>query len=228
MRFEDLNWFDIEEYLKKDDRLMIVLGSCEQHAYLSLTTDVKIPLALGDTASKQSGVLLAPPVHFGISPYFLQYPGTISLRISTLLDLVEDVLESVYQHGFRRILILNGHGGNEPVKSKLYEMQNRYSDIQLAWYAWWQSNTITAIAHKHNIKPAHANWLEAFPFTIVSELPEESKTPPFVPGLMSAAKTKAVYGDGNFGGPYQVEPEIMTEIFDAATHDILHLLKFEG
>ena len=43
MRFEDLNWMDVEEYLEQDDRLMIVVGATEQHAYLSLLTDTKIP-----------------------------------------------------------------------------------------------------------------------------------------------------------------------------------------
>lgn len=94
MRLEDLNWMDVERYLQTDDRLMIVLGSCEQHGYLSLLTDVKIPLALADAASEQTGVLVAPPLNFGSSPYFLAYPGTLSLRLNTLLDLVEDLIRS--------------------------------------------------------------------------------------------------------------------------------------
>lgn len=110
MRIEELNWFDVESYLKQDDRLILVLGACEQHGYLSLLTDVKIPLALADAASEQTGVLIAPPQNFGSSPYFLHYPGTFSLRVSTLIDLVEDLVRSAYGHGFRRILILNGHG----------------------------------------------------------------------------------------------------------------------
>jgi len=51
VRFDELNWMDVERYLESDDRLMIVLGACEQHAYLSLATDVKVPLALADAAS---------------------------------------------------------------------------------------------------------------------------------------------------------------------------------
>ncbi len=92
MRFEDLNWMDVEEYLKQDDRLMIVLGACEQHGYLSLLTDVRIPLTLADAASKQTGVLIAPSINFGVSPYFLQYPGTLSVRIETLARLIEDII----------------------------------------------------------------------------------------------------------------------------------------
>ena len=70
MRFEDMNWMDVESYLKQDQRVMLVTGACEQHGYLSLTTDVRIPLALADAASQQTGVLVAPPVSFGLSPYF--------------------------------------------------------------------------------------------------------------------------------------------------------------
>lgn len=54
MRFEDFYWFDIERYLENDGLLMIVLRSCEQHAFLSLFTDVKIPLAIAEAASKES------------------------------------------------------------------------------------------------------------------------------------------------------------------------------
>ena len=226
MRIEELNWFDIEEYLKTDDRIIIVLGACEQHGYLSLLTDVKIPLAFADAASKRSGVLIAPPVNFGVSPYFLNYPGTISLKASTLMDLVEDFIESVHHQGFRRILILNGHGGNESVKSRIYEISNRISNLQVAWYSWWQSHSIEELAQKYNLKPSHGSWLEAFSFTIVSELPQEPKIPPFVPGLLNAQKSKEVYGDGNFGGPYWVDNKIMMEIFETATNEIIQLLKF--
>ena len=131
MRFEELNWFDIEKYLESEDRLMLVLGACEQHGYLSLSTDVLIPQALADAASKQTGVLIAPSVNFGASPYFLDYPGTLSLRLSTLLDLVEDLVRSSHGHGFRRFLVLNGHGGNDGAsRNKPGDSQQRLSMCQ--------------------------------------------------------------------------------------------------
>ena len=71
MRFSDLNWFDVESYLENNDRVLIVIGSCEQHGYLSLHTDTKIPLAVADAASQLTGVLVAPEINFGASPYFL-------------------------------------------------------------------------------------------------------------------------------------------------------------
>jgi len=219
---------DVEEYLKHDDRLIIVVGACEQHGYLSLLSDVKIPLALADAASKQLGVLVAPPVNFGSSPYFLTYPGTFSLRLSTLMDAVEDIIRSAYGQGFKRILVLNGHGGNSGLKARLTELANILPGLKVQWYAWWMAHSVEEVAIRHAIKPSHANWLEAFPFTIVADLPEGEKTPPHVPSdIMDARTSREVYGDGSFGGKYQVPRETMEEVFDAALQDVLQLLNFD-
>ncbi|OGO33459.1 MAG: hypothetical protein A2W35_07800 [Chloroflexi bacterium RBG_16_57_11] len=227
MRFEDLNWFDVQSYLQHDDRLILVLGSCEQHGYLSLLTDVKISQSLADAASQRTGVLIAPPLNFGCSPYFMAYPGTLSLRASTLLDTVEDLTRSAYRHGFRRVVVLNGHGGNDGARARLYEVASELHDLRLAWYAWFQSHSVLEVAQQHGLKPAHASWLEAFTITRVSELPEVEKVPPHVPGLLGADEARQVYSDGVFGGPYQVDEAIMQEVFAAALQDILVLLKFE-
>lgn len=227
MRLEDLNWMDVEEYLKHEDRLMLVLGATEQHGYLSLLTDIKIPMALADSASQQTGVMVAPPLNFGCSPYFLSYPGTFSLRVTTFIAAVEDLVRSAYGAGFRRLLILNGHGGNSTARTLLAEIAGSMPGIQLRWYDWWLSHSVEDVALNHGLKPTHASWLEAFPFTIVGELPSEPKVPPAVPGIMDAETSRRVYGDGSFGGPYLASDEVMHELFAAVLVDILQLLKFE-
>jgi creatinine amidohydrolase len=227
MRLEELNWFDIQNYLKTDNRLMLVFGACEQHGYLSLSTDVKIPLALADAASQQAGVPVAPPLHFGASQYFLAYPGTISLRIATLLDVAEDIVRSVYHQGFRRLLILNGHGGNDPVRTRLAEIIDSLPGLKIVWYSWWHAASVTAVAASHGLKSYHAAWIEAFPFTRVDELPSGEKHPPLVTGLLGAEETREIYGDGVFGGPYSVDEAILEEIFSTALQDIVTLLHFE-
>ncbi len=228
MRLEDLNWMDVDEYLKQDDRLILVLGACEQHGYLSLLTDVKIPLALADAASRQTGVLVCPPLNFGISPYFLAYPGTFSLRVQTMLSVVDDIVRSAHGQGFRRLLFLNGHGGNSPTRVYLNEIIQSLPGLRVHWYDWWLSHSVESVAVKHNIKPTHANWLEAFSFNIVAELPDEAKAPPYVPSaVMDAETTRQVYGDGSFGGQYRADETVMQELFQAALEDILRLLKFE-
>jgi len=227
MRFEDLSWFDVEKYLKDENRLILVLGACEQHGYLSLLSDTKIPLALADAASQKTGVLVAPAINYGISPYFVEYPGSLSLRVTTFLDLVEDVIRTAYHQGFRRILILNGHGGNDPARSRLYEIANTLPELQVAWYAWWQAHSVEAVAIKHGLRSYHAAWIEAFPFTRVEEIPEGEKLPPHIPGLVNARMARELYQDGVFGGPYQVDDSIMAEIFNSALEDVLQLLRFE-
>lgn len=227
MRFEDLSWFDVEKYLQTENRLILVLGACEQHGYLSLLADSKIPQALADAASHQTGLLVAPAVNYGISPYFIDYPGTLSLRANTLLDIVEDLVRSAHHQGFRRILILNGHGGNDPARSRLYEVVNTLPDLHLAWYSWWQAHSVEEVAKRHGLRSYHAAWIEAFQFTRVGELPGGEKVPPRIPGLVNASLARQLYGDGVFGGPYQVDDAIMNEIFSAALEDILQLLRFE-
>lgn len=227
MRLEDLNWMDVEQYLKKDDRILLVIGACEQHGYLSLLTDVRIPQALADAASQRSQVLVAPPLNFGVSPYFLDYPGTISLRASTLLWVVEDLVRSLYRQGFRRMLVLNGHGGNDGARNVLVELANELPDLQVAWYAWWTSHSVEAAAEKAKLKPAHANWLEAFPFVRVTDLPQGEKIPPSYRGLPDATRMRELLGDGSFGGAYQADETVMVELFQAALEDVLMLLEFE-
>jgi creatinine amidohydrolase len=226
MRLEDLSWMDVEAYLEKEDRLMVVLGSCEQHAYLSLLTDTKIPLALADAASQKTGVLVTPALPFGVSPHFVTYPGTISLRSGTYLNVVEDIIRSVYSTGFKRILVINGHTGNQIARQRMVELANELSGLGMAWYDWWASHSVEAIAIKHELKSSHASWIEAFPFVRVGDLPDEVKIPPAYRGLLDAEETRQTFTDGSFGGPYEIEPAIMEEILLAAVTDILDLLNF--
>lgn len=226
MRFEDLNWMDVEAYLRQDDRVMLVLGATEQHGYLSLTSDVLIPMALADAASKQTGVIVAPPLNFGVSPYFASYPGTISLRVTTFVEVVADVVRSLYGYGFRRVLVVNGHGGNDPARGRLVELMNELPQLQVGWYSWWVSHSVEQVAIENGLKPYHAAWSEAFPFTRVAELPEGDKLPPSYKGLLSAERTREVFGDGVFGGRYQADDAVMSQVFNAALQDVLYLLEW--
>lgn len=226
MQFENHNWHQVEAYLKTDDRVMLVLGACEQHSSLSLLTDSKIPLALADAASRTSGVILAPPLHFGVSPYFLDYPGTISLRLHTYLDVVDDIVRSLYGYGFRRFLVLNGHGGNTPAKTLLVELANALPDLQTRWYAWWLSPKVTELAEKHHLTTAHANWMENFSFTRIGDAPEGEKPQVTEWGINDKYETRKLAGDGSYGGVYQVDDTIMQSLFDLCLTEVLDLLKF--
>jgi creatinine amidohydrolase len=218
---------DVQEYLKSEDRIIVVLGACEQHGYLSLQTDTKIPLALADAASSRTNVIIAPEITVGVSPYFLSYPGTISIRSEIYIQFVADIFGSLFQAGFRRILILNGHSGNNIIRTKLVELANALPELKFSWYSWWESNGVQDLAQKYHLTPEHASWMEAFSFTRVTDLPEGEKPGVSFTGVLNAVETRTKYGDGSFGGRYQVDDVIMQELFDVCLMDVVNLLNFE-
>ncbi len=114
MRIRDTNWMQVERYLEQDDRCVVPLGSTEQHGYLSLMTDTILPERVAVEAAEPLGVPVFPALPYGVAPYFLGYPGTIALRLDTYLSVIGDILDSLHGAGFRRILLVNGHGGNRP------------------------------------------------------------------------------------------------------------------
>src|SRR5438874_1208227 len=121
MRISDMNWMMVEEYLKRDDRCVLPLGSTEQHAYLSLSVDSILAERVAVEAAEASGVPIFPVLAYGITPYFRAYQGSITLRIETYLTVVRDILDAMAGQGFKRILIVNGHGGNSPAQSLVGE-----------------------------------------------------------------------------------------------------------
>jgi len=227
MKISEMNWMQVEEYLAKDKRLIIVVGAIEQHGYLSLATDVKIPMKLAEAVSEKTGVLIAPPMNFGCSPYFTSYPGTLSVRVSTLLAVIEDIIRSAYYQGFRKFLMLNGHGGNTAISTFLYELANELPDLQAKFYSWWTQDVIADIAKKHGLEGNHANWMEAFPFTVVSDMPEVKKDTFESTHPMNTEEVRKICGDGSFGGDYLADEKVMDEILDACSGEVLGLLKFD-
>ncbi len=227
MRLEDLNWMGVEDYLRRDDRLLLVTGACEQHGYLSLLTDSRIPYAMASAAGARAGVLVAPPLNFGISPYFQRYPGTVSLRTQTFLNVIEDIVRAVQAQGFHRLLFVNGHGGNAPATALLHELVNALPGLKIDWYSWWLAQAVVAMAQAADLPPSHANWLEAFAFTRVAEMPADSK-PLAVPprAVLNADEARALYGDGSYGGPYTADEAVMQRIFEAAATDLVARLNF--
>lgn len=115
-----LSYVDIEEYLKTKDTILVPMASTEQHGpHLPLYTDTITAIEITDRISEQIGVLHTPPLWAGYSPQHMygvgQGRGTITLRASTLLNLMNDVARSLIHHGFSRIIFINGHGSNTKV-----------------------------------------------------------------------------------------------------------------
>ncbi|MFP3854309.1 MAG: creatininase family protein [Anaerolineales bacterium] len=222
MRFEDLNWMDVERYLETDDRVILVIGACEQHGYLSLLTDVRIPMALADAAAQQTGVLVAPPVSYGVSPYFESFSGTVSLKLDTFLQMLTDLVGGFHQQGFHGITVVNGHGGNTAGRERLSELVNELKGLRVFWYSWWRSESVQQIAEAHDRHPGHASWLEHFPFTEVADLPEGDSPMPLESGrVWTAPEIKEFSSDGVMGGPYRSNEDLQHQIYAAALRELI-------
>jgi len=124
----EMTWEDVREAVEDDQVIILPVGSTEQHGqHLPLDTDAFLCLSVGVEAAQRSGrAIVAPPVVFGYSPHHLSFPGTITVDPHTLIKLLVEVTLSLANHGFKKVLILNGHGGNRgPVATAASEAQEK-------------------------------------------------------------------------------------------------------
>lgn len=186
----------VEEYLRKDDRIVLPLGSTEQHGYLSLATDAVLAERVAVEAAEPLGVPVLPALAYGLTPYFAAYPCSPSVRLNTYLAFVGEVLESLRGQGFKRFLLVNGHGGNKPVEA--------LTGPHVTVHHWWQAPKTWAVVQEIDPEASHASWMENFPWTRVKgvSLPKERK--PSTPRVSEdPGEVRARAGDGSFGGWYE-------------------------
>jgi cysteine desulfurase len=110
---QELTWEEIRDYLTRDDVGLLPIGSTEQHGPAgTLGVDTYVAIGLAEDAAKRAGVLVAPPLWYGESSHHMALPGTISVRADTLRAVVKDVCRSLARHGFRKLVLINGHKGS--------------------------------------------------------------------------------------------------------------------
>src|SRR5579884_2492557 len=144
MRVTDMHWQQVEAYLQHDDRAVVPLGSTEQHAYLSLGTDAILAERVAIEAAEPLGVPVFPVLSYGITPYFLAFAGTITLRVATFLSVLRDILDAIAAHGFQRILIVNGHGGNAAAQGLVGEWLADHPGVRVKFHNLWNAPKVWA------------------------------------------------------------------------------------
>lgn len=227
MRLWDANWMQVEEYLRSDDRVLVPLGSTEQHGYLSLGVDAILAERAALEAAEPEGVPVLPVLPFGLTPTFTEYPGTINLRIGTYLALVRDLLDSLRAQGFRRILVVNGHGGNLPAAGLVAEWVGENRDTQVRFHSWLIDPEVWGLAGSIDAV-SHASWVENFECVRVEgvELPGEPKplVDPQALAVANPARVRELMGDGPGGGAYQRPASDTERVWSAAVGRLREML----
>jgi creatinine amidohydrolase len=213
-----MNWMQMEEYLKRDHRIVLPLGSTEQHAYLSLATDSILAEQVGVEAAEPLGVPVLPVLAYGLTPYFAAFPGSPSVRRETYISFVGELLDSLRGQGFKRFLLVNGHGGNAPVEA-------------LAWptvvvHDWWKAPKTQAVVMEIDPDASHASWTENFPWTRLAGvvLPTGKKAPK--PRISDDPReVRARVGEGSFGGYWERSEEDVMRVWRAGVEETREVLE---
>ena len=228
MRISEMNWMMVEEYLRRDNRAVLPLGCTEQHAYLSLSTDSILAERLAVEAAEPLGIPVFPVLAYGITPYFRAFPGTITLRVETYMPVLREILDAMSEHGFKRILIVNGHGGNTPAQGLVGEWIADHPDVRIKFHNGWNAPKVWAEVQAIDPVASHASWMEYFPWTRLAKvsLPAEQKPMSDSEKLrrLDPKSLREYLNDGNYGGLYQRDDEEMMKIWYTAVEETRELL----
>lgn len=157
MQLEYSTWCEVEHYLKTRKDIIIPIGSIEQHGPMGLIgTDSICPEVLAKGISKRKNVLIAPTIKFGMSQHHLSFPGTITLRPTTMIGLIKDVILSLTNHGFTHLFFLNGHGGNiasiKTAFSEIYadhSLSQKPSSAHFHLWNWYNGDRVKALSETY-------------------------------------------------------------------------------
>lgn len=229
MNVSQMNWVQVEAFLKGNDLAVLPLGSTEQHAGLSLSVDSILAEKVALDAAEPLGLPVFPVLAYGVTPYFLAYPGSVSLRVSTYISIVRDIFDSLKAQGFRRIFIVNGHGGNAPAGSFATEWMADNPGCAVKFHNWWNAPQTLAAVQATDPVASHASWMENFAWTRLKGEVAPSQRKPMIDfermRVMGPQAVRDFLGDGNFGGYYERPDSEMQAIWDVAIAETRALMQ---
>ncbi|MDJ0918303.1 MAG: creatininase family protein [Woeseiaceae bacterium] len=232
-------WQEVERYLETSKTIVLPIGSTEQHGPNGLIgTDALCPEALALELGKETGALIAPTISVGMAQHHLGFPGSITLRPSTLIQVILDMVNSLVQHGFERFYFLNGHGGNIATVSAAFS--EIYAQSSLGTQAaeppkvrcllrnWWEADGVMKLSRElfGEADGSHATCGEvsltqyAYPESIKSA----EMNPPIAPTgpIYDAADYRRRFPDGRIGSnPSLANPDAGKALFEMALRGIV-------
>lgn len=165
----------------------------------------------------------------GLSPAFMAYPGTITLRPKTYALVIAELLDSLLESGFRRIMIVNGHSGNSPAAEVTAGWTSGRPGAQVVFHDWWKGPRTAAKIHLIDPVSAHGSWVENFPWTRLADaVPPEDQKPVVTLDLsreISPSRVRKALGDGSMGGYYHRDDPEMMDLWHVAVQETRTVLE---
>ena len=236
MQLHQASWPEIEAYLERSKGIVVPIGSTEQHGPNGLLgTDAICPEVIAKHAGDEAGFLVGPTFNVGCAQHHLGFPGTITLRPSTMIAALNDWIESLVRCGFQRLYFLNGHGGNiATIDAAFAESYADWSlDGEACPYRLKQNNWFTlpgmmelcrSIFPEGEGGHATASEVSVTYYAYPDAVKDVEMTPKIAPsgGFADAADYRGRFPDGRIGSdPSQATPEKGERIVKAAAAKLI-------
>ncbi|MEL6399895.1 MAG: creatininase family protein [Cyanobacteria bacterium J06607_6] len=231
-------WPEIEAYLQTSRGIILPIGSTEQHGPTGLIgTDAICAETIARGVGEATGGVVGPTINVGMALHHTAFPGSISLRPSTLIALIQDYVKPLAKSGFERFFFINGHGGNvATLKAAFAETYALLADLDFEHASrvrckvanWYMCRSVYAIAKElyGNQEGSHATPSEVAltQFAYPNDIKQAALNPAIAPSgypIYSAADFRTHYPDGRMGSnPALATPEHGQRLYDAAVKDL--------
>ncbi len=245
MRLQLCTWPEVEAYLEKSTGIIMPIGSTEQHGPTGfIGTDALCPELIADAIAEKLDVMIAPTINVGMAQHHLGFPGSMTLRPSTLIAVVRDCVTSLARHGFTRFFFINGHGGNTPslqaAFSEIYAERSFHApdehgsggrpSVRCDFANWWKIKSVKEIADElfgegegfHATPSEVALTYHGYPEDAerVRQETLEPKLAPMGP-IFDAEDYRRRFPDGRIGSdPTLATPDIGNRLLKAAVAEL--------
>ena len=191
MRLQLCTWPEVENYLKTSRGIILPIGSTEQHGPNGLIgTDAICAEEIALGVGKATGALVGPTIGVGMAAHHMDFPGTMTLRPSTLMLVIRDYVTALAEHGFQRFMFVNGHGGNLATMRAAF--QEIYAELRAARgpaapelrckvISWWENESVYKLS-RELFGPAEGSHATPSEVSVVQySYPDHIKTAPLEP-----------------------------------------------
>lgn len=183
-----MSWAEIAEIVPERPIILLPVGTVEQHGpHLPVDADNLVAMFVARRAAEQTNALVAPAINYGCSAIHRHFPGTLSVRQETLANVLRDVCAALIGHGFRRIILVNNHGGNEEACAQVArELRDAHGVILGSVYPWNIGYGVmrdtypdAAAVYGHGAEPETSAMLAMFPGDVLRERQESGGYRPY-------------------------------------------------